>query len=277
MGFLAYPPKKHKTDSSTIFFIGSALKHCKINGKEITLFANGNFCPCLELAEGKNLFELELDNEVQNLEIEAVPKSAETNNHEFQTYKGRKIKENFTNICIDAGHGGSQNGTKSPKGIKEKDLNLGLAKNLKEKLLKKGFKVFLTRDTDIDLSLEARVNIAKEQKSDLFISLHHNAIPDHLDPIEHHGFSAHYYFEHSFSFAKELSSFMSTKLNMRNNSAIRQNLYLCRENNFCQSILIENGYLIHPLESEIITSKEFQDDFCQNMTEFISNCSKNSF
>lgn len=277
MGFLAYPPKKHKTDSSTIFFIGSALKHCKINGEKISLFANGNFCPCLQLTEGKNLFELELDNEVHQLEIEAIAKSLEKNTHEFLAYKGRNIKENFTNICIDPGHGGSQNGTQSPTGIKEKNLNLELAKNLKATLLKKGFKVFLTRETDIDLSLEARVNIAKEQKADLFISLHHNAIPDHLDPIEHHGFSVHYYFEHSFNFAKELSRYMSTKLNMKNNSAIRQNLYLCRENDFCQSILIENGYLIHPLESEIITSKEFQDDFCQNMAEFISNCSKNSF
>ena len=74
-------------------------------------------------------------------------------------------------ITLDAGHGGIDPGA-SNLGKKEKDITLKAVKELKEILKKKNYKVYLTRSKDKFISLSKRREIAKNNKSDLFISLH---------------------------------------------------------------------------------------------------------
>ncbi|MFH1768468.1 MAG: N-acetylmuramoyl-L-alanine amidase [Candidatus Omnitrophota bacterium] len=78
-------------------------------------------------------------------------------------------------IVLDPGHGGKDPGAVSKRGLKEKTVNLLIAKYLKEELTEKGFKVFLTRDDDIYLTLAQRVRFAQEKEADLFVSIHVNA------------------------------------------------------------------------------------------------------
>ncbi len=81
-------------------------------------------------------------------------------------------------ICIDPGHGGSQNGAVGPEEQKEKDVALEVAKRLAEDLRAKlGAKVILTRETDVEVDLEERVRIANEAKADVFVSIHCNSMP----------------------------------------------------------------------------------------------------
>ncbi|MEZ6028216.1 MAG: N-acetylmuramoyl-L-alanine amidase [Hyphomonadaceae bacterium] len=64
----------------------------------------------------------------------------------------------------------------SPKGVKEKDITLGIAAQLREELLKsQRFDVVLTRSTDIFIELEDRVTKARNLGADLFIALHADA------------------------------------------------------------------------------------------------------
>ena len=83
-------------------------------------------------------------------------------------------------VVIDAGHGGHDPGAIGPSGLKEKDVNLRIAKALKKKLDTEGKKfgitnVYLTRSTDKFIPLEERTGIAKKLGADLFISIHCNA------------------------------------------------------------------------------------------------------
>jgi len=78
-------------------------------------------------------------------------------------------------IVIDPGHGGKDPGAISKGGLKEKEVNLKISKYLKIELEKRGFSVFLTRSTDVYISLAQRVNFAKKCNADLFLSLHANA------------------------------------------------------------------------------------------------------
>lgn len=83
---------------------------------------------------------------------------------------------NVRTIVIDPGHGGKDPGCHSIGGVKEKDIVLQLAKVLAEKIRKElGCEVYLTRTTDVFLTLEQRTAIANMKKADLFISLHINA------------------------------------------------------------------------------------------------------
>ncbi|MDO3376700.1 N-acetylmuramoyl-L-alanine amidase [Geoalkalibacter halelectricus] len=82
-------------------------------------------------------------------------------------------------IVVDPGHGGKDPGAVGPNGVLEKDVNLALAKVLKQHLEKElGVEVILTRDRDIYLPLQERTAIANRAEADLFISLHANASHD---------------------------------------------------------------------------------------------------
>ncbi len=85
-------------------------------------------------------------------------------------------------ILIDPGHGGEDEGAtvrdfrykKKKKWIKEKDLNLELAKRIHRKLAKK-HRAFLTRSLDRSLELSERAEMARKLKADVLISVHFNS------------------------------------------------------------------------------------------------------
>lgn len=79
-------------------------------------------------------------------------------------------------IVIDAGHGGGSPGTISPDGTYEKDLTLDIALRLAETLRADGFDVRMTRETDTDLTLSRRAELANESGADIFVSIHLNAL-----------------------------------------------------------------------------------------------------
>jgi N-acetylmuramoyl-L-alanine amidase len=80
-------------------------------------------------------------------------------------------------IIVDAGHGGHDTGAIGPRGVREKDVTLAMARRLAEKLRSQGFEVTLTRTDDRYLRLEERTAIANMARGDLFVSLHTNANP----------------------------------------------------------------------------------------------------
>jgi N-acetylmuramoyl-L-alanine amidase len=78
-------------------------------------------------------------------------------------------------IVIDAGHGGSSTGTRTPQGVLEKDLTLDIAVRLQH-LLEKQFQVVMTRESDQGVSLEERGRLANQAGADIFVSIHLNWI-----------------------------------------------------------------------------------------------------
>jgi N-acetylmuramoyl-L-alanine amidase len=76
-------------------------------------------------------------------------------------------------VVIDPGHGGIDSGAETPDGVKEKDIVLAFSLRLQELLVASGrFDVALTREDDSYLRLEERVDLARSNKADLFVSLH---------------------------------------------------------------------------------------------------------
>jgi N-acetylmuramoyl-L-alanine amidase len=90
-------------------------------------------------------------------------------------------------IVIDPGHGGKDPGAIGYKKLKEKDIVLAIAKQLRYYLIKKGYKVYMTRDNDKFIKLRNRTKYANKKKADLFISIHANAtknLPQKAQGIE---------------------------------------------------------------------------------------------
>ncbi len=113
-------------------------------------------------------------------------------------------------IIIDPGHGGKDPGGKKLFGLKEKDINLRVAKLLYKKLKKvKGFEVKMTRTSDVFVPLHKRSEIANKWKADIFISLHANASRSRKE----HGFEIYFMSENaSDPWAAEVADFENSVL-----------------------------------------------------------------
>ena len=93
-----------------------------------------------------------------------VPKPASTNQPPSQS---RPL------IVLDPGHGGQDYGATAPNGDHEKDITLAFALQLRDLLVASGkFDVAMTRNDDTYLTLNQRVTLARQNRADLFVSLH---------------------------------------------------------------------------------------------------------
>jgi N-acetylmuramoyl-L-alanine amidase len=84
-------------------------------------------------------------------------------------------EQRIQTMVIDPGHGGMETGAKGKFGNLEKDITLAISLKLKALVERNmGFEVVLTRDKDVDVSVENRSAIANNRKAGLFISIHAN-------------------------------------------------------------------------------------------------------
>lgn len=82
-------------------------------------------------------------------------------------------RQNWT-IIIDPGHGGSDYGCASSTGIFEKNIVLTLAQQLQKRIQQQGIQVHLTREKDTKKTHFERIQIAEQNRGQLFLSLHCN-------------------------------------------------------------------------------------------------------
>lgn len=173
-------------------------------------------------------------------------------------------------IVVDPGHGGIFPGKVGHNDIVEKEVNLVIAKRLAQLLSEAGAIVLMTRDSDVDLvgaaegsflqkqraDLKNRVDIAKEQEVDIFISIHCNSIPSPKWS------GAQTFFEpenqESEIIAKTVQQELIKQLKNTKRQAIkREDTYLFR-NLDIPAIIIECGFLSNPKEADLLTQEEYQ-------------------
>lgn len=100
-------------------------------------------------------------------------KTASKSNDNWFFSENKKAAPRKKIVVLDPGHGGKDPGAIGAYGkTYEKNITLAMGKELKAVLEKKGYKVYLTRSTDIFIPLRQRVNIARKHKADLFVSIH---------------------------------------------------------------------------------------------------------
>lgn len=101
---------------------------------------------------------------------QSLPKKSKTVNDVLGS-SARKLV-----IAIDAGHGGKDPGALGPKGGREKDITLRIARELATAIDKDpGMKAVLIRDDDVFVPLQERYMRARRQQADLFVSVHADA------------------------------------------------------------------------------------------------------
>ena len=173
-----------------------------------------------------------------------------------------------TRILLDPGHGGEEKGARGPTGYPEKDVNLVVSKLLAKELKRLGATVYLTRETDIDVSLKDRVKKIDEIKPDLALSIHYNALPDNGDAINTKGVSTFWYHPQAHDVAVFLHKYLVEKLDRPDAGVFWNNLALTRPHT-APSVLLELGFMINPWEFEWITNPQEQTKLARAIADGI--------
>ena len=183
-------------------------------------------------------------------------------------------------VILDAGHGGRDGGAVSASGVKEKDLNLDLAKKLAEQLEAAGVSVVMTRSTDELLTFEgatslkngdlrARLKIAEESENSVFVSIHMNKFPE--SSVK--GVTLYYSPTHSDGkkLAEGVMAAVKEKLQPENKRVIKEadsSLYILHRITK-PAILVECGFLSNVYEASLLASEDYRSRFAEILKEAI--------
>lgn len=201
-------------------------------------------------------------------------------------------------VVIDPGHGGSDNGAKCTiNGKFEKDYTLDWALRVQSLLTENGWKVFLTRSKDLDLSLADRVAFADKVGADLFVSLHFNSAGSSSVKSDHNGletycltpsgmpsnllrnfaddpslvFPNNAYDSQNLQYAVRLHQAM-VEFTQRKDRGIRRARFMgvLRGQNR-PAVLLEGGYLSEPEEAKLIATSNYRQKLALAVVKALAN------
>jgi N-acetylmuramoyl-L-alanine amidase len=206
-------------------------------------------------------------------------------------------------VVLDPGHGGSNPGARGI-GYHEKELTLALAGRVADRLRARGVDVRLTRTGDRTLTLRQRVEIANRAPADVFVSIHANASPSR----SRRGFETFVLPPHGVDVegralrdgattprpgvdpdialvlddvergasqweAADLAARMQRALRARRGAAgdrgVRQEVHHVLLGATMPAILVEVGFLDHPLEGQELADPQIQDQLADALAEAI--------
>lgn len=164
-------------------------------------------------------------------------------------------------VCLDVGHGGSDNGTMAGGDILEKDANMLIAQRVQANLEAAGASVIVTRSSDNYVSLDQRVDIAHANKADILISCHHNSAGSNPQP---NGVETYFNAPFSQPLAKAVQAQLGQYLNNRGYkcSVPKYNFVVTREKQF-PSILIEYGFLSNKNDEQLAMDPSHQENMAK--------------
>lgn len=208
-------------------------------------------------------------------------------------------------VIIDPGHGGSNTGAKGV-GLDEKQLTLAISNRVVERLQQRGLDARLTRTGDRTLTLRQRIAIANGAAADMFVSIHANASPSRA----RRGFETFVLTAHGVDVegralrsdtpvprpgvdpeiglvlddvergasqweAADLAARMQRALRERRGASgdrgVRQDAHHVLLGAAMPAVLVEVGFLDHPIEGKELADPGVQDQLADAITEAITD------
>ncbi len=149
-----------------------------------------------------------------------------------------------TTIVIDAGHGGYDRGGIPGQRIPEKEMTLDVAQRLKGRLTADGYRVVMTRESDVFVPLPTRVAIANSYSNAIFVCIHFNS----AKRAGADGIETYFYGRGSLPLASAVHYFVSGGAPSANRGVRRRGYYVLRKTKV-PSVLVECGFLTNPTEA----------------------------
>jgi N-acetylmuramoyl-L-alanine amidase len=168
-------------------------------------------------------------------------------------------------VVLDPGHGGSDPGAVGPSGFTEKEANLDIALRARNLLRGNGYQVVMTRDSDVAVSLERRVQIANSSGAKAFISIHNNAAASSAA----HGTETYYWSGASADsagaqLARLIQEEVVAEIGLRNRGVLGADFYVLR-NTIMPAALLEGAFISNPTEEQLLMTPSFRQRIAEGV------------
>ncbi len=171
-------------------------------------------------------------------------------------------------VVIDPGHGGPDPGAIGIGGLRETDVVLDVSKRVKKLLIKKGVKVRLTRNNEIDLDLSPRVSIANRIDADVFVSIHANASRGKRRDIN--GLETFYYTGwRGRLLARKIQKQILKVSPGSPDRGVRQGRFFVIKNTRMPAVLVEIGFLTGRLDARRLEKSIYRERIAYAITKGI--------
>lgn len=143
-------------------------------------------------------------------------------------------------VAIDPGHGGRDPGAVGIGGLQEKNVVFPVSVRVAELLREAGVDVVMTRNSDLTLGLEPRVDIANNANATIFLSIHANAIS--MSRPDVNGVETYYYSENG----RRLASIIHANVQPASglgNRGVKQARFFVLRNTSMPAALLELGFV----------------------------------
>ena len=176
-------------------------------------------------------------------------------------------------IVIDGGHGGRDEGAKARSPFcEEKRVCLLTARLVKRYLEQLGYHVVMTRGTDDFIPLPKRVEIAKQARANIFVSVHYNSSRS----PEAKGIEVFFFdskenqmrAKASKKLADSILSRLIRKTSATSRGVKKGNFYVIRETSM-PAVLIEGGFISNTKERALLKTRTYQEKIAQGIADGI--------
>ena len=193
-------------------------------------------------------------------------------------------------VILDAGHGGHDSGARGPLGS-EKDATLDVVLRAKKLLEQNGYNVRLTRMTDVFIPLEKRPALANKYPNAIFVSVHFNksnmvggtgietyalaprGVPsmdeENLSYSDFKQYPGHARDSENIALATAMHSSMLRHLRLFDRGIKRARFVVIRDAEI-PGVLLEGGFMNHPVDARLIASGDFRDAFARAILEGVN-------
>ena len=165
-----------------------------------------------------------------------------------------------TSVVVDAGHGGYDRGGIPGQRVAEKEVTLDVAQRLKKVLAASGYRVVMTRDSDVFVPLGTRVAIANSYANSIFVSVHFNS----ANRSGASGIETYFYDRESLPLASAIHYYVAGGAASSNRNVRRRGYYVLRKNRN-PAVLVECGFLTNPSEAALAQSTSYRQKLAEEI------------
>jgi N-acetylmuramoyl-L-alanine amidase len=161
-------------------------------------------------------------------------------------------------VVIDAGHGGHDRGGIPGQRVSEKDMTLDVARRLKSVLAASGYRVVMTRDSDVFVPLGTRSSIANSYRNAIFVSVHFNSATRRGAS----GIETYFYGRDSLALASAIHHYVVGTAPSSSRGVRRRGYFVLRRTNI-PAVLVECGFLTNPTEAAYAQNSSYRQKLAE--------------
>ena len=165
-----------------------------------------------------------------------------------------------TTVVIDAGHGGYDRGGIPGQRVSEKDMTLDVARRLKSVLAASGYRVVMTRDSDVFVPLGTRTAIANSNRNAIFVSVHFNSATRRGAS----GIETYFYSRDSLALASAIHHYVVGGAPSGSRGVRRRGYFVLRKTSI-PAVLVECGFLTNPTEAGYAQNASYRQKLAEEI------------